>query len=128
LALGFHVAIFSPPPGVSGPDRIRIRTKAPSRTPVLTAQAANSDALKDLESLLQLVDEARPRLAGKGPDARDAALEDSEFGRQLVSPVVETLEGHHFDASEINEFRAMLRRGFEAVTNEEIQSVTLTLS
>jgi hypothetical protein len=128
LQLGFHVAIFSPPPGVSAADRIRIRTKAPSRTPVLSAEASNTDALKDLESLLQLVDEMRPSLAGKSQDARASALEASDFGRQLVAPVVETLKRHNFDASEIDEFRAMLRRGFDALTNDEIQSMALMLS
>jgi hypothetical protein len=128
LELGFHVAIFSPPPGVLAADRIRIRTKAPSRTPVLSAEASNTDALKDLESLLHLVDEVRPTLLGKGQDARASALEDSDFGRQLVAPVVETLKRHGFEASEIDEFRAMLRRGFDALTNDEIESMTLTLS
>src|SRR5262249_43644897 len=118
----------SPPPGVSAADRIRIRTKAPSRTPVLSAEASNTDALKDLESLLHLVDEVRPSLLAKGRDARASALQDSDFGRQLVAPVVETLKRHGFEASEIDEFRTMLRRGFDALTNDEIQSMTLTLS
>ena len=128
LELGFHVAIFSPPPGVSATDRIRIRTKAPSRTPILSAEASNTDALKDLEALLQLVDEIRPSLPGKGQDARDSAFDDSDFGRQLVAPVIENLKRHTFEASEIEEFRAMLRRGFDAITNDELQSMTLTLS
>jgi hypothetical protein len=42
--------------------------------------------------------------------------------------VVETLKRHGFEASEIDEFRAMLRRGFDALTNDEIESMTLTLS
>jgi hypothetical protein len=128
LELGFHVAIFSSPPGVSAADRIRIRTRAPSRTPVLSAAASNADALKDLESVLQLVDEIRPSLTGKSRDARDSAFADSDFGRQLVAPVVETLERQNLEAAEIDEFRAMLRRGFDALTNDEIQSMTLTLS
>ena len=128
LELGFHVAIFSPPPGVSATDRIRIRTKAPSRTPILSAESSDTDALKDLEALLQLVDETRPSLAGKGQDARNSAFDDSAFGRQLVAPVIETLKRHTFEASEIEEFRAMLRRGFDAITDGDIQSMTLTLS
>jgi hypothetical protein len=128
LELGFHVAIYSPPPGVSVADRIRIRTKAPSRSPVLSAEAHNTDALKDLESVLQLVDEIRPSLAGKPQDARASAFDDSDFGGQLVAPVVETLKRHTLEASEIDEFRAMLRRGFDAITNDELQSMTLTLS
>jgi hypothetical protein len=128
LDLGFHVAIFSPPPGVSAADRVRIRTKAPSRTPVLSAEASNADALKDLQSLLQQVDEIRPSLGGKSPDARVSALEDSDIGRQLVGPVVENLKRHNFEASEIDGFRAMFQRGFDALTNDEIQSMTLMLS
>jgi hypothetical protein len=128
LELGFHVAIFSPPPGVSAVDRIRIRTKAPSPTPVLSAEASNTDALKDLESLLQQVDAVRPTLSGQRPDARASALEDGDIGRQLVAPVVATLQRHNFEASEIDEFRAMLGRGFDAFTNDELQSMTLTLS
>ena len=128
LELGFHVAIFSPPPGVSAADRIRIRTRAPSRTPVLSAEASNTDALKDLESLLQLIDEARPGLAGKSQDARASAFEDSDLGLRLVAPVVEILNRHNFEASEIDGFRAMLRRGFDATTNDQIRAMTLTLS
>jgi hypothetical protein len=128
LDLGFHVAILSPPPGVSAADRIRIRTKAPSPTPVLSAEASNVDALKDLESVLQLVDEIRTSLAGKSEEARAGAFEDSDFGRQLVAPVLETLKRYNFETFEIDEFKGMLRRGFDAITYDEIQSMTLTLS
>jgi hypothetical protein len=42
--------------------------------------------------------------------------------------VVQTLKRHNFNAAEIDQFRAMLRRGFDAITNDEIQSMTLNLS
>src|SRR5262249_37408790 len=109
--LGFHVAIFSPPPGVGAADRIRIRTRAPSRPPILSAESANTDALKDLESLLQLVDEVRPSLAGQDDAARAAALPGSDFGRQLLVPVLDALKRHHSDAAEIEGFGSMLTRG-----------------
>jgi hypothetical protein len=128
LELGFHLAIVSPPPGVSPADRIRIRTKAPSLRTVFSAEASNTDALKELESLLQLVDEVRPSLAGKTEDARANALQKSDVDRQLVEPVVQTLERYNFNATEIDDFRAMLWRGLNAITNDEIQSMTLTLS
>src|SRR5262249_6942327 len=116
------------PPGVGAADRIRIRTKAPSRTPVLSAESANADALKDLETLLQLVDEERRSLAGQDDGARAAALPETDFGRQLLVPVLDALTRHHFDATEIEGFSSMLARGFVALTNDEIESMTLSIS
>jgi hypothetical protein len=116
---GFHVATFSPPPGTERADRVRVRLKAPSPTPVVSVEGANTDALKDLESLVRLVDAAR----GAG-----SSLRDGELGRALVIPVVETLQGHGFDSSEVDAFVAMLQRGYDALTDEGITGIDVRLS
>ncbi len=128
LEQGFHVTIFSPPRGTAPGDRIRVRVKAASTTPVMSVEGSNADALKDLESLVQVIDGLRPGLAGKGDDARVAALREGALGRQLVGPLTETLQGNGFEAEEIDEYLAMLQRGFDALTNDDISAIELTLS
>jgi hypothetical protein len=126
--MGFHVAIFDPPPGTLPADRIRVRLRAPSPTPHVSITGDNAGALKDLESLLRAVDGARTTVAGKGEDARAAALRDGELGRTVVQPVVDKLGSLGFEPAEVDDFVAMLQRGFDALTDDGITAVATTVS
>ncbi len=126
--MGFHLAIFSPPPGTAEGDRIRVRLRAPSRTPVVSVTGANAEALKDLESLLVVVDAIRPSLSGKDESERVAALRDGELGHLLMQPLVEVLTRLGLKASAIDAFVAMLQRGFDALTSDEITSIDISVS
>lgn len=126
--VGFHVAIFSPPPGTAETDRVRVRLRAPSRTPVVSVTGANADALKDLESLLAVVDAIRPSLAGKDDVERAAAMREGELGHLIVRPLVDVLTRLGLKASAIDDFVAMLQRGFDALTSDEITAIDISLS
>jgi hypothetical protein len=126
--MGFHLAIFSPPPGTAEGDRIRVRLRAPSRTPVVSVTGGNADALKDLESLLVVVDAVRPSLAGKGEAERAAALREGELGNLLMQPLAEVLTRLGLKASAIDDFVAMLQRGFDALTSDEITAIDISIS
>jgi hypothetical protein len=126
--MGFHVAIFSPPPGTTESDRIRVRLRAPSRTPVVSVTGANTDALKDLESLLEEVDAIRPSLAGKDDAARAAVLREGELGHLVVQPLVDVLTRLGLKESARDAFVAMLQRGFDALTSDEITAIDLSLA
>ncbi len=126
--MGFHVAIFSPPPGTAEGDRIRVRLRAPSRTPVVSVTGANADALKDLESLLAVVDAVRPSLTEKGDEDRVEALREGELGQLVVQPLVDALTRLGLKPSVIDDFVAMLQRGFDALTSDEITAIDLSLS
>jgi hypothetical protein len=128
LEMGFHVAIADPPRGTAAGDRVRVRTKAPSRTPVVSAEATNTDALKDLESVLRAVDAARAGVRGKDDSGRDAAMRQGEFARLVVDPLVASLQRQGFEAAEVDQYLAMLQRAFDALTNDDITSIELTLS
>src|SRR5207248_1426345 len=97
--MGFHVAIFDPPPGTSPGDHLRVRVKAPSATPVISAESANGDALKDLASVLELVNAAR---AGAG---------DTELQRVVVDPVLTAVWTHGPEPGDVDVVEAALRRG-----------------
>jgi hypothetical protein len=126
--MGFHVAIFDPPPGTRPADRIRVRLRAPSPTPHVTVSGGNADALKDLESLVRAVDAARPAVTGQGEDARAKALRDGEAGRTVLQPMVDTLGRLGFEPAEIDDFVAMLQRGFDALTDDGITAVDVSVS
>jgi hypothetical protein len=126
--MGFHVAIFSPPPGTRASDRVRVRLRAPSRTPLVSVTGANVEALKDLESLLGVVDGNRPSVAGKSDAERAAALRDGELGRVVLQPLVDALGRLGLEASDIDDFVRMLQRGFDALTEDEITAIDVSLS
>lgn len=125
---GFHVAIFSPPPGTKAGDRIRVRLRAPSITPVVSVTGSNTHALEELRSLLEMIDEVRPSVAGGSAADRAAAMRESELGRVVVKPLEETLGKLGFERSEIDDFAAMLQRGFDALTDDEITSIDVSLT
>jgi hypothetical protein len=127
LEMGFHVAIADPPRGTAVGDRVRVRTKAPSRTPVVSVEATNTDALKDLESVLRSVDAARGSARGKDDAGRGAAMRQGEFARLVVDPLVATLEKHGFEADDVNQYLAMLQRAFDALTDDGITSIELSV-
>ena len=128
LDLGFHVTIFSPPPGTVAGDRVRVRLRAPSRTPHVSVTGDNVDALKELESLLRTVDGLRPSVAGADAAARRAALRGGDLGRLVVDPLVETLGRLGFDPAETDAFVAMLQRGFDALTDDSITEIDVALT
>jgi hypothetical protein len=128
LDQGFHVATYSPPPAASSADRVRVRVKAPSPKPVFSLEGTNTDALKDLDALLQAIDATRPALAGGGEQARNKALHDGEVNRLLTAPLAETLERYGFTGNEIDAYHTMLERGFNALTDDNIQSIEATLT
>jgi hypothetical protein len=128
LDQGFHVATYSPPPAASRADRVRVRVKAPSPRPVFSLEGANTDALKDLDALLHAIDAARPSLAGGGEEARNQALHDGEVNRLITAPLAETLQRQGFTAGEIDAYRTMLERGFDALTDDKVQSIEATLT
>jgi hypothetical protein len=127
-AMGFHVAIFSPPPGTAASDRVRVRIQAPSRTPLVSVTGANGDALKDLESLLRIVDGIRPSVAGRTDAERAAVLRENELGRVVVQPLIDALERLGLEASEIDDFVRMLGRGVDALTDDEITAIEVSFS
>jgi len=128
LEMGFHVAIADPPRGTAPGDRVRVRTKAPSQTPVVSVEGTNIDALKDLESVLRAVDAARAGVRGMDDPGRGAALRQGEFARLVIDPLIATLEKHGFEANEVDRYLAMLQRAFDALTNDEITSIELSVT
>jgi hypothetical protein len=128
LEMGFHVAIADPPPGTAAGDAVRVRTRAPSRTPVVSVEGANTDSLKDLESALRAVDGARAGLRGKNDGDRVAAMRQGEFARLVVDPLVATLQKQGFNAGDIGQYLAMLQRAFDALTDADITSIELSIS
>jgi hypothetical protein len=95
---------------------------------VFSLQGTNTDALKDLDALLHAIDAPRPSLAGGGEQARYEALYYSEVNRLLTAPLAETLGRHGFTANEIDAYHTMLERGFDALTDDNIQSIEATLT
>jgi hypothetical protein len=128
LEMGFHVAIADPPPGTAAGDAVRVRTRAPSRTPVVSVEATNTDSLKDLESVLRAVDGARTDLGGRNDADRGAAMRQGEFARLVVHPLVATLQKHGFNADEVGQYLAMLQRAFDALTNADVTAIELSIS
>ena len=128
LVMGFHVAIADPPPGTAAGDAVRVRTRAPSRTPVVSVETTNTDSLKDLESVLRAVDGARTALHGKNDADRGAAMRQGEFARLVVDPLEATLQKHGFNAGELDQYLAMLQRAFDALTDADITSIELSIS
>jgi hypothetical protein len=128
LEMGFHVAIADPPPGTAAGDRVRVRTKAPSRTPVVSVEAANTDALKDLESVLRSIDAARAGVRGQDDTGRGAAMRQGEFARLVVDPLVARLQKDGFEAGQIDQYLAMLQRAFDALTTDEVTSIELSVT
>jgi hypothetical protein len=125
---GFHVAIFSPPPGTLSGDRIRVRLRAPSPTPQVSVTGTNLDALHDLESMLQSIDAVRPGLVGGGSDARATALRDGDLGGVVVQPLVEAVGTAGLDGDAVDDYLAMLQRAFDALTDDSISSIRISLS
>jgi hypothetical protein len=128
LELGFHLATYSPPPGTAAVDRVRVRTRAPSRTPVVSLEGSNPDALKDLESVLRSIDQTRSELAGKRGSERAGAWSESTIGGHLLVPLVGILRQPGFEPSAAERYETMVHRALEALTNEEILAVEWTLS
>jgi hypothetical protein len=128
LEMGFHVAITDPPRGTAAGDRVRVRTKAPSQTPVVSVEGTNTDALKDLESVLRGVDAARAGVRTMGDAGRGSALRQGEFARLVIGPLLATLEKNGLEADEVNRYLAMLQRAFDALTNDEITSIELSVT
>ncbi len=126
--MGFHVATFAQPPGTAAADRVRIRLRAPSVTPVASVESANVDALKDLESMVRAINDVRPTVTGKSDAERATALRSSEVGRLVIEPLEKTLGGFGLEPEAIADFVKALQRGFDALTNDDIQAVKLTLS
>lgn len=106
---GFHVAIFDPPPGVEPSDRVRVRVKAPSRTPVVSVEGSNVGALEELRGLLR-------------------GVAEGEVERQVLQPLVERLGGLGFTESEVERFRGTLQRAVDALTAKDLQSIDLALA
>jgi hypothetical protein len=106
---GFHLAIFDPPPGVEKSDRVRVRVKAPSRTPVVTMEGSNVGALEELEGLL-------------------GGVAEGEVDRRVLQPLVERLGGLGFTEPEVEQFRRMLQRAVDALTTKDLQSIDLALA
>jgi hypothetical protein len=128
LDLGFHLATYSPPPGTARADRVRVRTRAPSRVPIVSLQNSNTDALKGLGSVLCSIDQIRSEFAGK-IGCEDAGMwSDSNFGRQTLIPLLEILHEYAFEPSAVEEYETMVHRAVEALTNKEILTVELTQS
>jgi hypothetical protein len=125
---GFHVATFAPPPGMAAGDRIRVRSQGPSPTPVISVDGANVDALKDLESVLHTIDQVRPTVAGRNIADRATALRAGELGRVLAGDLVGKVQAAGLGQPEVDDFLAMLQRGFDALTNDEITAIDVTLS
>jgi hypothetical protein len=126
--LGFHVAIFDAPPGTLVGDRVRVRVRAPSPTPHVSVTGDNAAALSDLESLVQTVDAARASVHGVGADGRAAALRDGDLSREIVQPLVDAVRAAGLDDAAVDDYRAMLQRGFDALTDDSVQSISVTVS
>ncbi|MFI5046251.1 MAG: hypothetical protein ACHQIG_04230 [Acidimicrobiia bacterium] len=125
---GFHLAIFSPPPGTAAGDKIRVRMRGPSPTPRVSVTGENVDALKDLESMVRAIDSSRADVAGGSEADRVTALRDGELGRVVVQPLVDALGKAGLDDTATDDYLAMLQRAFDALTNDRIQSIDVTLS
>jgi hypothetical protein len=106
---GFHVAIFDPPPRVEPSDRVRVRVKAPSRTPVVSVEGSNVGALEELGGLLR-------------------GVADGEVERRVLQPLAERLDGLGFTEPEVEQFRRMLQRAVDALTAKDLQSIDLALT
>jgi hypothetical protein len=128
LDVGFHIAIVDAPPGTAPEDRIHLSLRFPSATPVVTIRGANAEALKHLQSLLELVDGVRPGLAGLDDDVKADALRSGPVADELVQPVLAALERHGLTEVQRDQYFAMLRRGFLALQNDSLKSMTLSLS
>jgi hypothetical protein len=126
--VGFHIAIVDAPPGTAPEDKIHLSLRFPSATPVVTIRGANTEALKHLQSLLESVDGMRSGLAGIDDDAKVDAMRSGPVADELVQPVLAALERHGLTESERDQYLGMLRRGFLALENDSLKSMTLTLS
>ena len=109
LDRGFHMAIFDPPPGVGRADRVRVRVKAPSRTPVVSVEGSNVAALEELGELLR-------------------GVADGEVERRVLGPLAGRLGGLGFSEHEVDQFRGMLQRAVDALSARDLQSIDLVLA
>jgi hypothetical protein len=128
LEMGFHVSIVDPPRGTEAGDRVRVRTRAPSQTPVISVEGSNLRALEDLKAVVRAVDASRAAVRAKGEETRRAAMRQGEFARLVVDPALVTLKECGFDAGEIDDYAAMLQRAFDALTSDEVTGIEVSLS
>ena len=70
---------------------------------------------------------AAPALRGKDDAGRGAAMRQGEFARLVVDPLVATLQSDGFEADEVNQYLAMLQRAFDALTNDGVTSIELSV-
>jgi len=124
---GFHVATFDPPPGTVRSDRLRVRLRAPTPTPTVSATSDNVDALKQLRALLEQVDALRPELARKTPAERNEIIGRSELNRVLLAPLAARLAAHNLTDEEIRDFGEMLRRGINALTDDDVSAISISV-
>ena len=128
LKTGFHVAIVSAPPGIRGEDKIHTSLRAPSATPVVTAETQNGSALQGLEFVLEIVNQSRESLIGQSDLAKSKAMASGLVAERFFNPVVDAIASQGFSQSEIDQYMQMLRRGFLALTSDRIQSTSMALS
>jgi hypothetical protein len=126
LAMGFHVAIKSPPPGTARADRLKLDVRSAAKAPEIYASSDNAGSLRRLQALLEQIERLRASLAGAAvPEKTQAILDDAAIEEQLAGPLRDSLERHGMGAGEFDRYTAMLLRGLLALTDDDVVSIRL---
>lgn len=127
LERGFNIAIFSPPPSTRPEDAVHVSVRdVPSATPSVWLVGGNAEGIKNVQLTLEAIESVRTSLQGKDDEAKLAATQSTAVAQQLFQPVASALVSAGVSKEGQQAYAAMLQRGFLALTNDIIETVTIS--
>ena len=124
LGMGFGLALKEAPPAAREEDKLSRSVHSTARHTVITASSLNGGILGRLSDLLQVVEDVRESVVGKGPGERVQAVTSSpEVSGLVLDPVREALANAGLRQEEAQALEAQIQRAFAALTDGDIASI-----
>ena len=126
-AIGFHMAVKSPPPATADSDKIKVSLRSDGKAQEITVENGDRAVVAKLETLIRDLDTARKGLAGKDDASKaETMLANQAIAEQVVKPLMDALKSNALRDDEIEAYMNMLRRGLLAFSHDLVTTIQIS--